>query len=148
MAFDAYIADNNSKNGTKKFNRKKDLKNTLKDNFYELKAVEIENLLTKDVITEIIVKQLGNDKENEIIQAFKNAGPFKKEKSGEYIDNTIKSNDIIVNKQFSSSSESIKNKIEFCKCAISVLTDYEQLSSEAKTLIEKTYNFIESNNIL
>lgn len=143
------IADNdNSKNGTKKFKRKKELKSTLKDNFYELKAVEIENLLTKDVITKIIVKQLGNDKESEIIQAFKNAGPFKKEKLGKYIDNTIKSNNITTNKLFSSSSGSIKNKIEFCKCAISILTNYEQLSNEAKTLIEKIYNFIESNNIL
>ena len=49
---------------------------------------------------------------------------------------------------FSSSSGFIKNKTEFCKCAISILTNYEQLSNEAKALIEKIYKFIESNNIL
>ena len=55
-------------------------------------------------------------------------------KLGKFIDKLFPEGDI---KRYAAESGAIKNKLEFCKEAISVMNDYDKLSKEAKTLTEK-----------
>ena len=49
-------------------------------------------------------------------------------------------------KKYSAESGTIKDKINFCKTAIEFITDYDMLTDEAKTLVEKFVEFVERNN--
>lgn len=137
------IADNdNTKPGTKKANRKEKYKGLLGNNFYELSATEIENLITFETLKQILINQNPN-KEEEICEVLKDKKEFTNKKLGNFIDGLFPEGGI---KKYAAESGTIKNKLEFCKEAISVMNDYDKLSKEAKTLTEKIYEFISNNN--
>lgn len=137
------IADNdNTKPGTKKASRKEKYSALLKDNFYELPVTEIENLITFETLKQILINQNPNKKE-EICEVLSNKKQFLNKKLGKFIDELFPAGDI---KRYAAESGAIKNKLEFCKEAISVMNDYDKLSKEAKTLTEKIYEFISNNN--
>lgn len=137
------IADNdNTKPGTKKASRKEKYSALLKDNFYELPVTEIENLITFETLKQILINQNPNKKE-EICEVLSNKKQFSNKKLGKFIDKLFPEGKI---KKYAAESGAIKNKLEFCKEAISVMNDYDKLSKEAKTLTEKIYEFISNNN--
>lgn len=136
------IADNdNSSQTSAKGQRKKRLREVLKENFYELTALEIENLITQETLKAVLIEQ--NSKEAEIInQKLAKDKKFAKRKLGKFIDDLFDGK----LRKYSSESGSIKNKLDFCNAVIQKTSDYDKLSSEAKALTQKIYNFIESNN--
>ena len=137
------IVDNdNTKPGTKKASRKEKYSALLKDNFYELPVTEIENLITFETLKQILINQNPNKKE-EICEVLKDKKEFTNKKLGNFIDGLFPEGGI---KKYAAESGTIKNKLEFCKEAISVMNDYDKLSKEAKTLTEKIYEFISNNN--
>ncbi len=137
------IADNdNTKPGTKKASRKEKYSALLKDNFYELPVTEIENLITFETLKQILINQNSNKKE-EICEVLSNKKQFSNRKLGKFIDELFPAGDI---KRYAAESGTIKNKLEFCKEAINVMNDYDELSEEAKTLTQKIYEFISNNN--
>ena len=137
------IADNdNTKPRTKKANRKEKYKGLLGNNFYELSAIEIENLITFETLKQILINQ-NPDKEEEICEVLSNKKQFSNKKLGKFIDKLFPEGDI---KRYAAESGTIKNKLEFCKEAINVMNDYDKLSEEAKTLTQKIYEFISNNN--
>ena len=111
----------------------------LKDNFYELPVTEIENLITFETLKQILINQNPNKKE-EICEVLSNKKQFLNKKLGKFIDELFPAGDI---KRYAAESGTIKNKLEFCKEAINVMNDYDELSEEAKTLTQKIYEFIE-----
>ena len=114
----------------------------LKDNFYELPVTEIENLITFETLKQILINQNPNKKE-EICEVLSNKKQFLNKKLGKFIDELFPAGDI---KRYAAESGTIKNKLEFCKEAINVMNDYDELSEEAKTLTQKIYEFISNNN--
>ena len=136
------IADNdNSQPDSKKGQRKVHLKEVLKNKFYELPVVEIENLITQEILKEVLISQ-NKDKEDIISQKLNKETSFRDQKLGSFIDELF--HDEL--RKYSAESGTISNKLEFCKKVIEKTTEYEQLSSKAKELTEKVYDFIEKNN--
>ena len=137
------IADNdNTKPGSKKETRKEYLKEILGDNFYELPVTEIENLLSQEVIKQVLIKQ--NPKQSQTIEEkFLRDRIYKTKKLGSFLDKLFKDTDV---KKYSAESGTIKNKLDFCQTAIESITDYDMLTDEAKELVEKIADFIKSNN--
>ena len=137
------IADNdNSEPDSKKAKRKQHYKEVLEDNFYELKVVEVENLITSETLKRVLIKQ-NKSQEEIIISTFDSDKDFSQIHLGEFIDTMFSSVEI---KRYSSGSGTIKNKVDFCKSVLEEITEFEMLSNEAKELTEKIYNFIELNN--
>lgn len=136
------IADNdNSQPGSKKGQRKVHLKKVLNDNFYELPVVEVENLITQEILKEVLIIQ-NKGKEDVIRQKLNKERKFQNKKLGRFIDECF--GDEL--RKYSADSGTISNKLEFCKKVIEKTTEYEQLSPEAKELTEKVYDFIKKNN--
>lgn len=137
------IADNdNTKEGQKKHERKERLKQVLKENFYELPVIEIENLLSTETIKQILLHQNPNHK-NVIEEKFKKRIKFKNVKVGEHIDDLFEGVGL---KKYSEKSGTVRDKLGFCQTAIGLLNDYNMLTEEAKELVEKIVNFIKDNN--
>ena len=136
------IADNDgSKASSKKAQRKARLKEVLGDNFYELSVLEIENLISQNILKAVLILQ--NPKKEALIeQKLTREKNFVNKKLGKYIDELFNGE----LHQYASDSGTIKNKLEFCKAVIALTKNYDDLSSEAKVLTEKIYNFISSNN--
>ena len=137
------IVDNdNTKPGSTKDNRKVHLKGILGDNFYELPVTEIENLLPQETIKQILIKQ--NPKcVAEIEKKFLSERKYKNKKLGKYIDDLFRDCGL---RKYSAASGTIRNKVEFCRTNIELITDYDMLTDEAKNLVEKVVAFIKSNN--
>ena len=79
-----------------------------------------------------------------IVQKFSKERNFKTAKLGSYLDNKLFRNTDL--RKYSSASGAIKDKLGFCQTAIELITDYNMLSVEAKSLVEKIVAFIEANN--
>lgn len=138
------IVDNdNTKENTAKYKRKKHLKEILGDNFYELKVTEMENLLPQIAIEGVLIKQ-NPEHEIEIKQKFSKERNYKCERLGSYLDNKLFRGINI--KKYSAESGTIKNKLAFCQSTIEFITDYDMLTDEAKELVEKIIAFIKLNS--
>lgn len=137
------IADNdNTANGSKKEKRKEHLREVLGDNFYELPVTEIENLLSQNTIAQILKKQ--NPKHTIFIdKKFEKIKNYKTKKIGRFIDDLFKDSDL---RKYSGESGTIKNKLDFCQTAIELISDFDELTDEAKALVERIINFISKNN--
>lgn len=136
------IADNdNSAPSTAKGARKARYKEVLGDSFYELSVMEIENLISKEVLKEVLIHQ-NPDKKNLINCKFAKELKFEHQKLGKYLDKLFKGEI----RKYAVDSGTIKNKLDFCNTVIKATNDYDALSEEAKTLTEKIYLFIEKSN--
>jgi len=133
--------------------RFENIQRVLGERFHVLESREIENLLSKEIIIQIIKSY--EDDEVELNANFTEK-TYKKEKLGRFIEVRVlkdknkskrirKTND----KEFhpySEKSGTIKDKLTFAQKAISYLNDYDDLSREAKELTEKICKFIEEKN--
>ncbi|KPI52919.1 hypothetical protein KW94_08525 [Clostridioides difficile] len=134
--------------GGKKQSRKEELKNQLKDNYYCLNCREVENLLSKKILLKVISEYEGKDKDKEVnnlefTQEF-NEEDYKNVYLGRFIQDNLK------NKKragtYSAQSETVSDKLNFCKKAVKYIEDYDCLTEEAVLLCEKIYEFIKKCN--
>lgn len=130
-------ADENGKKGI----RLQDLKRVLKERYYRLKAREIENLLTKEVILET-VKGLETQSNRENINYKPSIIYDDKENIGNFILTNIKG----VKQKSNYNKGTITKKVDFAQEAINHLNVFNNLSSEAQKLTKLLYEFISKNN--
>lgn len=142
------IADNDfPKEGGSKDLRLKSLSDKLKSKFYKLPVREIENLLTKDILLNI-VKQ----KEMDDTIFFKpdincDTKKFIEGHIGSLLNDSIKNETgKKVHKYTYGETKYLYNKLDFCNIALKCLNNYEDLSDNAKELTELIYEFISKNN--
>jgi AAA15 family ATPase/GTPase len=125
--------------------RHEKLKKELGDNFYCLKCREIENLLSKRILINTVKSYLSD--QLEVNEAFEEKA-YKLEKIGGFIQNQVLK-DIQNVKGSSFSTETgrfTKDKAVFARKAVGLISEYSELSGEAKELCELIYNFIENAN--
>ncbi len=132
------------------------LEKNLKDRFYKIPCREIENLLTPEVITNIIKDYEGNDVE---LNGFKQED-YKDDSLGSFIDDRV-----LVNKSkskrirktegagceasksaYADKSGTIKNKVNFAEKAIKYIVTKDDMSQDAMVLVTKILAFIQKNN--
>lgn len=133
-----------SKNGgqTEKQKRLEKIRENLNDRCFILTVREIENLLTAEVLIEI-VKEFEVDKESLKFDQLK-FDDYKMEYLGKYLSEKVVG---LKRKYYSpGGSGTIKDKVKFAKCAVSKMQTYDQLSEEAKKLTQSIYDFIKLNN--
>jgi len=117
--------------------RHQQLRDELGDRFYLLKCREVENLLSREVLVEVI-KGYGDD----CSQIDFNEEDYKNERLGKFIDEMLGDS----RKRSYSDNGPIKGKPNFCKKAIKCIEKWDDLSEEAKELTIKIYNFICEHN--
>jgi len=133
--------------------RFENLRDVLDDRFHVLDSIEIENLLSKEIIIQIVKSYESNDVE---LNSNFTEKTYKKKKLGRFIEDRVlkdKTRSKRIRKTeggyvhpYSEKSGTIKDKLTFAQKAISYLNDYDDLSDEAKQLTEKIYAFIDKNN--
>lgn len=161
------IADSDGYNTLKegmKSERLNALQGYFKERFYCLKAKEIENILTPNIMKSVVnkfkdgrVKDLDKDQDGLLFsQADFAIEDYKQVNIGEFIDNKI--TQIITEKRSKDDSfkyekrrsyqkgNTINRKVEFCKYAIEDIKTISDMSSDAIELCEKIYEFIKCNN--
>jgi len=132
------------KDGKQKQERQEKLQDVLGEQYYCLECREIENIISLQVLKKVIAVY-----ENELPDDVKFISEFTMEDYsdtpiGSFIESQLK--DKKRRGSYASASGTITNKVDFCKKAISEMNNYEDLSEEAKILVEKLYKFIEANN--
>ncbi len=125
-----------------KAKRHEALKKYLKGRYYPLDVIEIENLLTPDVIKNILEHYEG-DSQN--INDFQYAD-YKDQRLGEFLEKKVIRGTKRRKGSYKEDSGTIAGKVDFCDRAIDEIKSFADLSDEAKSLAEKLYKFIESNN--
>lgn len=134
---------------SKKEQRKERYRKILKENFFELKSREIENLISLNILEKYLIsknnlksltrkKYLGANEYRYTQDTISNPRTY----MGKFIDETYN----IPNKSYSANSGTIAKKYEFAIGICSVIEDYDELSDQAKELTEKVYEFIKKNN--
>jgi predicted ATP-dependent endonuclease of OLD family len=123
--------------------RHRKLKDTLKENFYLLNCKEVENLISKKVLLQVI-NYYENYFKNEtpVIQEF-NEEDYQNEYLGAFIESKLSNQE---RASYRAESGTVKDKMAFCKKALSYTNEFDDLSEEAKTLCNKLHDFIMSNN--
>ena len=116
------------------------LKAKLGERYHCIESREIENILSKDVVKKVILSYVDNV--NIDFSKF-DKGNYANEYLGTYIDSKIEN----LGRSFESRSGTINDKVNFCRKAIVHLNSFDDMTQEAKELVEKIYNFIESNNV-
>lgn len=137
------LTDNdNAKEGSEKYNRIQQLKENLGERYYCLNVKEIENLLTKDALLKTLkVIDKANDKDK---IKFKDNNQFRENSAvGTFIDNHFEG---LKKKKYSTDSGTIKDKVLFAQGVIQIIKNFDDVRPEAKSLVEKIYNFIKENN--
>lgn len=136
------ISDNdNAKVDSEKYKRIQQLKENLGDRYYCLNVKEIENLLTKESLLKTL-KFIDKAEDKNLIK-FKNNKQFKENSAvGTFIDSNIDG----LNKKYANKSGTIKDKVQFAQGAVNEIISFEDVREEAKSLTEKLYNFISTNN--
>ncbi|MBE1446076.1 ATP-dependent nuclease [Paenibacillus sp. OAS669] len=135
------VTDKDSDN---KFERQEKLRSKLKERYYCLECKEIENLLSKEVLMEVIAeyeKTEANELQFKRKFSYEN---YKNKYLGKFIDN------IIVNKRrkanYGQGSGTINGKVKFCQIAIKHIQVFDDLTDEAKELTRRIYMFIKEHN--
>lgn len=140
------ISDKDStekKPNSEKAKRLQILSNLLGDNFQTIDGYEVENILSPKILIKSIKTLESNNNhkivynENKII-----IENYKNMRLGDFIEKSFKN----LTRKYKADSGTIFCKIDFCKAAISNIENYDDLSTEAKNLIFKIYNFIKSTN--
>ncbi|MDM5226074.1 ATP-binding protein [Cytobacillus sp. NJ13] len=135
------ITDRDSEN---KLARQQKLQEKLGERYYCLSCKEIENLLSKNVVLKVIAGY-----ENLNVDELQFQGDFTEESyRDEYLGKFIDDNLVDRKRRgtYGSDSGTIRDKVSFCKKAISNIYSINDLSAEANDLCEKIYQFIKINN--
>lgn len=123
--------------------RHEELEKKLGDRFYCLECKEVENLLSKKVLLEVIKDY---EKADPIIEDFEESD-YRDKSLGKFIDEKLGTNK---RREKSYASEkygsTVRDKVRFCKKAIDHTNEWDDLSEEAKEISERIYQFIKENN--
>jgi predicted ATP-dependent endonuclease of OLD family len=131
------------------------LKDILKHNFYLLESKEIENTLKGNVIKKTLenYSSVGKFKSEDFDKISSNNEheslkmPIYYNKNlGEFIDNILSKIKTIKSPKKFKNENTIGDKLNFCKKAISHIKTVEDLSDEAKHLCQEILRFIRENN--
>lgn len=133
------------KDGDDKRPRQDKLKNVLGERYYCLECKEIENILSADTIREVITEYEGGTLEHLNNEDFTQE-EYRNEHLGTYINKLLPDEVRQRRGSYAAKSGTIVNKLDFCKRAINHITNYDQLSEEAKKLTQAIYNFIKVHN--
>lgn len=136
------ITDKDSSSNSSKVKRHEKLRTALGDRYCCLDSREIENLLTPEVIAEVVNEYEGGETElNVFVQ-----GAYTSEPLGGFIEDKVLKAKRKRTRSYAAESGTISDKVNFCQKAIGKIKTFDDLSPEAKTLAQKLYNFIKSNN--
>ena len=128
--------------GDKKLERKEKLTEYLGSRYICLKSREIENLISKKVLVEVLKEYEKDD--NLDYNEFSESN-YRTKYLGKFIEeNILKTKKREGSYQLESGTTS--NKQDFCDKAIKHQKHYDDLSKEAKALTEVIFNFIKENN--
>ncbi|MCK4795766.1 MAG: AAA family ATPase [Spirochaetes bacterium] len=116
------------------------LKKVLEERFCRLDCVEVENLLTEDVLLKVIEEY----ERNTLNIDFEEAN-YKNEPLGKFIDEQLGGTKKRKG-SYKTESGTISDKGNFCKKAIKNINNYNDLSDETKEICKRIYKFIKSNN--
>jgi len=133
------IADKPDKNSKKIEERHTKLKKLLKERFCELPCKEVENLLSPDVITRILI-DYGERKE--VIPSF-NYEDYKNKPLGNFLNLILKDH---TSRNYESGN-TISDKGNFCDKAIKNIKQWDDLSPDAQSLTKDIAKFIKDNNM-
>jgi AAA15 family ATPase/GTPase len=129
--------------------RHKKLVKTLGNKYYCLKCLEIENLLTPEILKATLEEYAKVPNKNLKFEVFKQEDYFDMD-MGEFIYSSIISNKsqfkqiaLVPNR---GKTRKIINKYNFAKNAIENIKDWRDLSKEAQDLTKAVYQFIKENN--
>lgn len=143
------IADSDNATTGKKAERHEKLNAALNDGFCLLNYKEIENLLSKKVLLEVLKEYEGNDDEFDYYDFEESA--YENECLGKFIDETIlnekrKRRGSYQKKNNSGNCVTISDKVNFCKKALKHINNFDDLSEGLKGLCNSIYQFIAINN--
>lgn len=145
------IVDNDNTSATPTYNkhkRKEKYKEILKDNFYELKAREIENYISLDILEKMLIKDNHLEK-LERIKYNTPQWPFKQSlltNKSTYIGEFIASTYSGLKIYNYNGIKTISRKAEFANKICNEINSFDDLTEEAKELTEKVAEFIINNN--
>ncbi len=141
-----FLVADNHKDGpeSKKETRHQKLQNTLKENYYRLNCLEIENLLTEDVLKEVIADYEKKDTSALSFNCNFSRNDYKDEYLGRFIEQAL--GDKKERKGSYQDSGTINDKPAFCRKALDHIKSRSDMSEEAWELSAKIYNFILRNN--
>lgn len=121
---------------TKKAQRLRQLQTKLDDNFYPLECREIENLLSPKMLKSILIEDEKMTEEDDLLDY----EDYKNEWLWRFLDTKFWIT------KYSTTSWTIKGKVDFARKAVRHIQSIDDLSEEAKILWEKIYAFIKSHN--
>lgn len=126
----------------KKYERHQKLHKKLGDRYYLLKCREIENLLKKETIEQVI---RSNEPKNDTLDfsRFYKATKYKDVQLGKFIEDKVTG---LKKKYRYRKTEALNLKPDFAKSAVEHIKTKDDLSDEAKKLAERLYDFIRLNN--
>lgn len=120
--------------------RHKELEKKLGVRFCCLKCKEVENLLSKNVLLEVIKDyEKGETNVNDFEES-----DYKDISLGKFIDDML--GDSKTRKASYADASTIRDKLGFCEKAIDHTNKWEDLSQEAKDICEEIFQFIKANN--
>lgn len=133
------------KDGESKSKRQTKLSEKLGDNYLCLMCREMENILMPTVIKKV-VNEYEKCKTIDDLDFKKNFNQedYKDEYLGKFIEDNL--NDKKRKSSYSAESGTVSAKLTFCKKAVSHIHSMEDISSEAKKMCERIYQFIKKNN--
>ncbi|HFU7078471.1 AAA family ATPase [Bacillus cereus] len=147
------------KDGDDKRPRQEKLEKFLGERYYCLECKEIENILSEDILREVIAEyEKGTSKTEESTSETEKSPlehlsnkdftqkDYKNKPLGTYIDSLFSEGDRKRRGSYAAKSGTIVNKLDFCKRSINHISKYDQLSEEAKNLSQVLYDFIKKNN--
>lgn len=131
-----------------KIERKDKLKENLKEGFYLLTCREIENLLSEDVLLEIIKDyQIGEDeseREKFVCEEFSRKDYIDEPLGGFITNNILK--DISKKRKYGEKTIDSSLKLDFCKKAVDHTNELKNLSQDTIKLCNCIYKFIAEKN--
>ncbi|HHK5554648.1 hypothetical protein COL11_00020 [Bacillus anthracis] len=154
------------KDGDDKRPRQEKLEEFLGDRYYCLECKEIENILSADILREVIAEyEKGTSKTKKDTPETEKDTPeteksplehlinedftqedYKNEPLGTYINSLFPEGARKRRGSYEAKSGTIVNKLDFCKRSINHINTYDQLSEEAQKLSQVLYDFIKMNN--
>lgn len=129
------------KDGASKLERKEALKKKLGSHFIELPTREVENLLSFDVIRQVVLEL---EKSPRKIRSF-SSNDYKDVYLGEFIEKQMLESKPKRKGGYKEKSGTLKGKLQFCQKALPKM-DYESLPAAAKTFVKKLFDFVDEQN--
>lgn len=136
------ITDSDNTKSGKKKERQEKLKERLGNRYYCLQSKEIENIISKQVIAQVVHSY---EKPDTVVNFSKfERKDISNQSLGKAIESTV---DGLINKtKYATESGTINDKLGFAKKAVCFMHSYQDMSKEAQELAQKLYNFIAKQN--